>query len=381
MNIELKQNCVFVCNFSHRSNIFLREKKRKTILKFLFCISLLTLPIILFRWAVKTFLMKRSDFSGRKSKLREVGNRDGEDRISSLPDAIISHILSFLPTKAAVATSVLSSRWKFIWTSVPNLCFDDRLFSECEDTPALTRFENFVNRVILLCDYSVNINKFSIICQKFSGLASLKFWVSYAITRRVRELELSINGYNNVELPDSICTSKTLEVLKLKSDFVFKVPSSGMCFPCVKILHLEMLYPKNNMVEKLFTICPLLEDLSIKGIIRGFGSVTKFNISSRTLKKLTINLEDYNDLEDKHQVVVRAPNLEHLHIRDSTPVPYVVHELHSLSKVVFSIVDVFMEDFDPPDADCVVQFLKGIANTKFLSLCVGSMSVSSLNSL
>ena len=46
---------------------------------------------------------------------------DMQDRLSNLPDAILTHILSFLKTKDAVRTSILSTRWKSVWASVPTL--------------------------------------------------------------------------------------------------------------------------------------------------------------------------------------------------------------------------------------------------------------------
>lgn len=54
-------------------------------------------------------------------------NQDSEDRISHLPHPILCHILFFLPTKRAAATSILSSRWKFVCTSLSNLCFGNQL--------------------------------------------------------------------------------------------------------------------------------------------------------------------------------------------------------------------------------------------------------------
>ncbi|KAG5546437.1 hypothetical protein RHGRI_018575 [Rhododendron griersonianum] len=44
-----------------------------------------------------------------------------QDRISNLPDAILSHILSKLPTKTAIATVVLSTEWKHLFASILNL--------------------------------------------------------------------------------------------------------------------------------------------------------------------------------------------------------------------------------------------------------------------
>ncbi|WCJ18512.1 F-box family protein [Euphorbia peplus] len=65
-----------------------------------------------------------------------------EDRISALPDALIHHILSLLPsTKEAIRTGILSKRWKSQWTRVPVLIFDStdafRHYSEFESSARL----------------------------------------------------------------------------------------------------------------------------------------------------------------------------------------------------------------------------------------------------
>ncbi|XP_042380544.1 putative F-box/LRR-repeat protein At5g02930 [Zingiber officinale] len=46
-----------------------------------------------------------------------------EDYLSNLPDELLSHILSFLPTLDSIRTSVLSRRWRHVWTSVPVINF------------------------------------------------------------------------------------------------------------------------------------------------------------------------------------------------------------------------------------------------------------------
>ena len=52
---------------------------------------------------------------------------EGKDIIRKLPDSILHYILSFLPTKDAVRTSILSTKWSYLWTGMSNFDFDDEL--------------------------------------------------------------------------------------------------------------------------------------------------------------------------------------------------------------------------------------------------------------
>ncbi|KAI3960212.1 hypothetical protein MKW98_016936 [Papaver atlanticum] len=77
------------------------------------------------------------------------------DRISSLPDSLIHHILSFMYMNHAVQTCVLSTRWRYIWTSMSVLKFDNYVQyhesgvedSDDDGVNAIKRFKNFVDKM------------------------------------------------------------------------------------------------------------------------------------------------------------------------------------------------------------------------------------------
>ena len=56
------------------------------------------------------------------------GNDNGVDRLSSLSDDLLHHVMSFLPTPEVVRTSLLSPRWRNLWSSVPFIHINNKDF-------------------------------------------------------------------------------------------------------------------------------------------------------------------------------------------------------------------------------------------------------------
>ncbi|XP_045798113.1 FBD-associated F-box protein At4g10400-like [Trifolium pratense] len=187
-----------------------------------------------------------------------------EDRISSLPDPILHHILSFLPTKLAAITSTLSKRWNPLWLSVPTLNFDD---TWSED---FISFRHSVSTVFLARDINLPIRSFHLKCsnQHFNAYDVNRF--IYAALQRVgiEKLDLNMSGRVSlrVKLPDSIFSCKTLVALHLRGlKQLNDLSHMVMDLPRLKTLHLSnVLFRSVEYLPKLLSRCPILEELHIK---------------------------------------------------------------------------------------------------------------------
>ncbi|ONI12355.1 hypothetical protein PRUPE_4G158700 [Prunus persica] len=248
------------------------------------------------------------------------------DRISELPDAVLCHILSFLPTKLAVRTSILSTRWKNIWASVHNLDFDDEYdpWIERDDS-----FSMFVDRVLSFRG-SADIHKFRLHCSGVEDFSRIDGWIRTAIDRNAVEFDLRVYSYSDFqifELPQSLFMSKTLVVLKLNSDCLRYVPPKSGCFPSLKFLHVTGDYPDDESIEKLFYCCPVLEDLTIDGVVRHDADVY---ISAPELKTLRISLSG-EDFSTQNSFSINAPKLEKLDVMENSLSNYIVKNPKSLA--------------------------------------------------
>lgn len=71
------------------------------------------------------------------------------DRTNGLPENVQCHILSFLPIRRTVSTSILSKRWTNIWRNVSTLIFIDFLYGQ----KAYFLFNEFVYSLLLSRNY------------------------------------------------------------------------------------------------------------------------------------------------------------------------------------------------------------------------------------
>ncbi|KAJ1384007.1 F-box-like domain superfamily [Sesbania bispinosa] len=125
-----------------------------------------------------------ADHENQLSKRQK--SNEGKDMISNLPDFIIGRILSLLPTKEAVRTSVLSKRWIYLWTFITKLCFKDKEHYSSKKIRK-TCFCNFVHDVLHHLNSS-SIQSLTLTISEEYDPSHINEWISAVLNRRVKKL-------------------------------------------------------------------------------------------------------------------------------------------------------------------------------------------------
>ncbi|KAL4619108.1 hypothetical protein ACB092_06G056100 [Castanea dentata] len=305
-------------------------------------------------------------------------NRDAvidTDRISNLPDSLLYHILSFLPTKEAVATAILSNRWKPLWILVPALDLKDK----CCKKPI--SFTYIVYRVLAL-HIAPSLRSFRLTWYSPCSSFHLDTWIHVALARNVQQLHLEIYldgrqddshvyGGKLFWLPSGIFTCKTVVVLELSGGIVLNPPPSFQ-FASLKILRISKIrYESKNSIPTLLSGCPVLEDLSV--VRECTDNVISFEINVHTLKRLHIEFKSYKPEPPDYNIEIHTPALEYFrfsgHLRN-----IVFHE--KLAHLIEARVDIYaLEDwtrvYEIYYGDRIFKLLRALNNAKFLSLFSG----------
>ncbi|XP_048610886.1 putative FBD-associated F-box protein At1g05080 isoform X1 [Brassica napus] len=290
--------------------------------------------------------------TSRRFPKRKVKSFGVEDRISALPDDLLVRILLLVPTKDALATMILSKRWRSIWTMVPKLDYLEMISDDTNKVVIggllgrlLERFfgRNDQKRLWLLrfIDESLQAHKAPVLEALAIGVdrgrhvdvVDVGNWIKKAVHSRVRELGFILRwSAEPTRLPNNLYTCDTLVSLGLSNKILVDVPSPA-CLPSLKYLILDsVVYKDEDSLARFLSSCPLLKTLIVERHHQ--DNVKVFNIKAPFLVFLSyhyVKLEPHGEAIEG-SLVIDSPALKKIFITDHSRDSYSIENEPRLEK-------------------------------------------------
>ncbi|EOA25739.1 hypothetical protein CARUB_v10019101mg, partial [Capsella rubella] len=281
-----------------------------------------------------------------------------EDRLSLLPNPLLSRVLLHLPTKDVVKTSVLSSRWRSVWRYVPGLDLDDR------ELPDYSSFVNFVDRFVeFLRSNDSPIAKLKLTSKRVkSDPSAIKPWVKEALVRKLQHLEINYSTrFNSLELlPIMLFACPTLVCLRL-FDVAFN-ELNHVSLPRLKTMHLEEVkFTNHAAIETLIASCPVLEDLSIVQ-----DDLKVIRVVSQTITSINLVRDTNHQDNEKWEVLIHTPRLKYLSLKDKKSSSFIIYKMSPSAKVDIAVdfnVKGFLDPNDLEKRNSIGHFFKNISSS------------------
>ncbi|XP_020884018.1 putative F-box/LRR-repeat protein At5g25860 isoform X1 [Arabidopsis lyrata subsp. lyrata] len=284
------------------------------------------------------------------------------DTINSFPDEILAKIISFLPTKRAASTCLVSKRWRNLFALMfqlfssqhhLDLDYSDLVYPEegkRERKDVEKSFGDFVDKT--LSSYNSIIKKLSLKCPRSCLHTEIDQWLSHALERGgVVDLDMRIPiGFTRVQSKwPSVFTIKTLVKLTLEIELgPERISFYPLVFlPVLKSLFLHTAwYTCEDLCYKMF---PILEELSLqhlRGLPVNYPTLRRqrreskvYYISHKTLKRLTSHYN--NSLDNCRHMRFDTPSLVYLDYSGFAPTS--TSTANFLDSLVEAKLDVFLD--------------------------------------
>lgn len=206
------------------------------------------------------------------------------DLISDLPQSILESILTRLPIREAVRTSVLSSKWRYRWATLTHLVFDEECVTLSNDRALIEhKLINFITRALFL--HQGPIHKFQLCTSYLQSCPDIDQWILFLSRKDIKELVLELGESQWIRVPSCLFNCKKLirlELFRCELD----PPPTFKGFLYLKTLNLYQVFDASDAIESLISSCPLLENLSLS-----YSDSLTLNIRAPNLKYLCLEGE------------------------------------------------------------------------------------------
>ncbi|PRQ22296.1 putative F-box domain, leucine-rich repeat domain, L domain-containing protein [Rosa chinensis] len=218
------------------------------------------------------------------------------DRISSLPNDVTEKILSGLPLKEAVRTSILSRKWRYKSDMLQALVFDD----ECLETQSHPTFSfvNIVDHVLLL--HKGPIHRFQLSFNGKLATRDIDRWI-FHLSRNPVIKEMILDNFEGdiYNIPSCLFSFQDIVHLELFR-CLLNPPSTFKGFGSLKSLDLWSVTLAQDVFDNLIGCSPLLKILKLQRC-DGF---TNLKIDAPKLLFIYIvgDFEDFNLVDSSNLV-------------------------------------------------------------------------------
>ncbi|XP_010446157.1 PREDICTED: putative FBD-associated F-box protein At5g56820 [Camelina sativa] len=231
------------------------------------------------------------------------------DRISHLPNDLLFRILSFIPARHAISTSLLSKRWKFVWKMMPTFDLHENYIPEIDSLRIEIFWGMYLQSleapVLTSLNLTVRSSSRNIIDRLLSKIQSTI-------------LEITITSifpmFISIRFSWYLNFCQTLVVMKLQYievDIEVVDVLTPVCFRALKCLHLtDVIYSRKEYFPTLLSACPVLEDLYLLIETNRCNRLDSFTISVPSLQRLTICEETFS----RTMYAINTPSLNYLKV-------------------------------------------------------------------